>query len=93
MEEKKKVKKEKKHFTEMSTHICQCGCKRAIKQNVIDRVPYARLCYLGYLKSIGRSHVFTGSVEQINLDGTKRRVPVFQKITELLDKIINKNSN
>jgi len=83
-----KPKKQKLDYRILSNATCTCGCGRNIKQNLLDRQPGAKLCYLSYLLSIGKTHVFTGSVE---VPGSDRRKKIFKPIKPLLDSIRRKS--
>lgn len=79
--------KEKKHkldFRVLSNVRCACGCGKRIKQNVLDRNPQAKQCYLSYLLSKGKTHVFTGTVE---VKGSSDRRKIYSPIAPKLEKL------
>lgn len=79
-----KEKKEKiyKHdYRVLSNVTCICGCARKIKQNVLDRQPDARKCYLSSLLDKGKTHVFSGTQE---IKGSSNRKKIFKEIKPIL---------
>ena len=85
-----KEKKHKHDYRLLSRTKCGCGCGRYLKQNVIDRNPVAKLCYLGYLLTKGKTHVFTGTVE---VKGSSDRRKIYSPIKPLLDNLKRREKN
>ena len=77
----RKPKEPKKDFRILSNVRCVCGCDRYLKQNVIDRQPAARNCYLSALRKRKKTHFFAGTVE---VKGSGRR-KVFKPIEPVLE--------
>jgi len=79
-----KEKKQKHDFRVLSSVRCTCGCGKRIKQNVLDRNPHVKQCYLSYLLSKGKTHVFTGTVE---MKGSSERRKIYAAIAPKLEKL------
>ncbi len=79
-----KEKKHKHDFRVLSNVRCSCGCGKRIKQNVLDRNPHVKLCYLSYLLSKGKTHVFTGTAE---IKGSSDRRKIYTPILPTLEKL------
>jgi len=82
-----KQKKLKLDFRILSDVKCICGCNRYIKQNVIDRNPTARNCYLSHLLAHGKTQIFAGASTDIR---TGIRTPRYINIRETLNHIKRK---
>lgn len=85
-----KEKKHKHDFRLLSNVRCSCGCGKRIKQNVLDRNPHVKQCYLSYLLAHGKTHVFTGTVE---VKGSSDRRKIYSAIAPKLEKLRARTKN